>query len=347
MYQKVVKQIEQGKWSPLYVLYGTELYLLEEMLAHLKKFTLTDGDDDFNYAVFDLEQTPVETLIQEAETLPFMGEKRLIVGRNAWFLTGTRGQTEVEHQLSSLTAYTESPLDSSIVVLIVPHHKLDERKKLVKHLKKYGVVVNFAQLDQHALRTWISRKVSQHRVDIQPAAIQRLIEQVGNDLQLLSQECTKLATYVGGGGTITVEHVDAMIPRTLEEDVFKLVDYIGKMNIQAALSVFYDLVKKREEPIKILSLIARQFRIILQVNELNARGYSQKQIASTLGLHPYPVKIAAQQGKQFTDKALRTLLLEANKTDYAIKLGQKEKTLALEWYILSVNRWAGPRGATE
>lgn len=340
LYQKVVKQIEQGDGSPLYVLYGTETYLLEEMLTHIKKHTLSDGNDDFNYAVFDLEQTPVETLIEEAETLPFMGEKRLIVGHNAWFLTGSRGKMEVDHQLDVLTSYAASPLDSSIIVLTVQHDKLDERKKLVKHLKKYGTAVKFAPLDQKELPAWINRKMQAFGVSINPDASARLIRLIGTELQLIQQECAKLATYVGEGGTVTVEHVNTMIPRSLEEDVFKLVDYLGKMHIEGALGVFYDLLKKREEPLKILSLITRQFRIILQVHELSSRGYSQKQIASQLGLHPYPVKIAAQQGGRFSDKALRTLLLEANRTDYAIKSGQKEKALALEWYILSVNRWA-------
>lgn len=306
----------------------------------MKKHTLTDGADDFNYSVFDLEQVPVETLIQEAETLPFMGDKRLIVGQNAWFLTGSKGKTEVHHDLDALTAYAESPLDSSVVALTVQHNKLDERKKLVKQLKKNGTAVNFAPLAPSELRAWIKRKVSQYGASIQPEAVEKLIQQVGNDLQLIHQECAKLATYVGEGGTVTSEHIADMIPRTLEEDIFKLIDYMGKMKIEGALGVFYDLLKKREEPLKILALIARQFRIMLQVKELSSRGYSQKQIASTLGLHPYPVKIAAQQSELFSDKALKTLLLQANKTDYAIKSGQKEKTLALEWYILSVNRWA-------
>lgn len=336
MYRDVAKRIKQGKLSPIYVLYGTESYLMREMLMHLKKFTL-NKEDDFNYASFDLEEIPIERLIQEAETLPFMGERRLIVGENAWFLTGTRGKADGHHQLDILTTYAQSPLDSSIVVLTVHHEKLDKRKKLVKQLQKNGTFVNFAALGPAELRAWIKRKVSQQGADITPEAIERLVEQVGNELQLLSEECTKLATYAGNAGTVTLAHVDEMIPRTLEEDVFKLIDHLGNMNIEGALGVFYDLLKNREEPLKILALIARQFRIILQVRELHSRGLAQRQIASTLGLHPYPVRIALQQGKRFSAKALRTLLLKANKTDYAIKSGQKEKTLALEWYILSIN----------
>lgn len=339
MYQQVAKQIAQGNLSPLYVLYGAETYFIGKMIAHLKKFVLGHDSDDMNYMVFDLEQTAVETMIQEAETLPFIGDQRLIIGKNAWFLTGLRGKMDVEHQLDILTAYAESPLDSSIIVLTVHYDKLDERKKIVKHLKKGGTFVNFSPLKQGELNTWIKREVSQYGCHIEPEAIARLIQLAGNDLQLLHEECNKLVTYVGEGGTVSVQNVEEMIPRTLEEDVFKLINYVGKMDIEGALGVYYDLLKKREEPLKILSLIARQFRIILQVNDLTSRGYSHKQIATKLRLHPYAVKIAFEQGKQFSERHLRRLLLQANRTDYAIKSGQKEKALALEWYILSLNRW--------
>lgn len=339
MIQKIAKQIQQGVSSPLYVLYGTETYLVEEMLTHMKEHILGEGADDFNFASFDLEREPIETLIQEAETLPFIGDKRLIIGRNAWFLTGSKGKTEVNHDLKALAAYIQTPLDSSIVVLVVPHSKLDARKKLVKEIKKQGVIVDCEPLKPAALRTWIKRAVARYGADIAPEAIEGLVQKVGNDLRLLRQECHKLATYVGEGGSIALNHVEKMIPRSLEDNVFKLIDEMGKMNIAGALDIFYDLVKKREEPIKILALMARQFRIILQVKELNARGYSQKQAASTLGLHPYPVKIAAQQGQLFSERSLQKLLLEANRTDYAIKSGQKEKTLAVEWYLLSMKQW--------
>lgn len=339
MYREIAKQIQQGKWRPFYVLCGTETFLMEEMIAHMKTHALRDADDTYNYSALDLEQVPVESLVQEAETLPFIGEKRLVVGRNAWFLTGSTGRAEVKHDVDALLAYAQSPLDSSIVVLTVPHAKLDERKKVVKQLKKWATVVRFTPLERGELRAWIKRKVSQFGARIEADAVERLIQLVGTELRLIYQECIKLATYVGEGGTVTSRHIDDIVPRSLEEDIFKLVDCIGRTDIEGALGVFYDLLKKREEPLKILSLIARQFRIMLQVKELSSRGFSQKQVASMLGLHPYPVKIASQQGKLFSEQALKALLLEANHADYAIKSGYKDKTLAVEWYIMRVNRW--------
>lgn len=339
MYDKIVKQIRQRKFSPLYVFYGTETYLQEELIKQLQAHVLSDGMDDFNYAAYDLEQEPVERLVQEAETLPFMGDKRLVVGRNAWFLTGVRGKSDVKHAIDALATYAEQPLDSAVVVLTVAHAKLDERKKLVKQLKKKGTVVPFAPLRPRELVKWVQAEIAQHKAKIDPRAAEQLVQRIGTELGTLHQECVKLATHAGEGGTVTPELVETMVPRTLEEDVFKLIDCLGKKAVDGALSIFYDLLKKREEPLKILSLIARQLRMMMQVKTLSAQGYAQPQIAKVLGVHPYPVKIAAAQAGRFSDRALEQLLLEASRTDYAIKSGQKEKTLAVEWYLLSFNNF--------
>lgn len=312
---------------------------MNEMVKHMKKHALDEEADDVNYAVFDLEQEPIETVVEEAETLPFIGNRRLIVAHNAWFLTGSRVKKMVEHRLDQLEAYAQSPLETSILVLTVPHEKLDERKKCVKAIKKQGLTVKLTPLGKSQLPKWIQQKIEHFGARIEAEAAQLLIRLAGSDLQLLYQECAKLATFVGPGETVTSEHVKAMIPRSLEEDIFKLVNHIGKKQNESALGIFYDLLKRREEPLKILSLITRQFRIMLQVRELMSQGYSQKQMAAKLGLHPYAVKIAATQSRQFSNQALQTLLREAKSTDYAIKSGQKEKTLAVEWYLLGLNKW--------
>lgn len=336
-----MQQIRNGDISPLYIVYGTEPLLQKALLRLLAQTVLAEGDNVLNYAVFDLEQVPVEHLVQDAETPPFMAEQRLIVGKNAWFLTGTKGKTAVDHHVDALVAYSKAPMESSVVVLTVEHEKLDERKKWVKQLKQNSHVIQLTPLKHGKLRTWVRENVKQKGADITTEAIETLLLRTGESLQLLDQECEKLVTYAGTGGTVTPDMVETLIPRTLEENVFKLVDCVARMQIDDALAVFYDLIKKREEPLKILALMIRQFRLILLVKALSTRGYTQKQMAGTIGVHPYAVKIAMDQARRFSEKALQTLLLEAKQTDLAIKTGQKEKTLAVEWYLLRIPHLAG------
>lgn len=261
-----------------------------------------------------------------------------MIGRNARFLSTAKAKQKVEHRPDELLRYAKEPLATTVLVLLVPEEKLDTRKKVVKMLEKAVRTVRCAPLEGKELEKWVVDRFRRHGVQSQPEAVRRLIRQVGSDLRLLHNECAKLAVYAGAGGTVSVEDVDRMVPRTLEEDVFKLMDRAAGRKVEEAFAILYDLLNQREEPIRILALIIRQFRILLQVKLLAAQGKSEREIASLLGLHPYPVKLARRQGKAYSERQLRRLLLSAIETDQAIKSGKIDKTLALERFLFQLGQ---------
>ncbi len=106
--------------------------------------------------------------------------------------------------------------------------------------------------------------------------------------------------------------------------------------LDEALLIYHDLLKQKEEPLKLLALIARQLRIYYQVKELSRRSYSQKQMATQLKIHPYVVKLASQQINRFEDQQLLSLLESAADTDYAIKTGKMDKVLAVEMLLMKL-----------
>lgn len=79
------KKIERGQFSPLYLLYGAEDYFIQKTKQKLLDYALTPEEADFNYASYDLEEVPVETAIEDAETSPFMGERRLVIAHHPFF----------------------------------------------------------------------------------------------------------------------------------------------------------------------------------------------------------------------------------------------------------------------
>lgn len=344
--QQAIKEIRQGKIAPVYVLYGTEKYMMDETVRLIEEAVLDEASRDFNYSTYDLRETAIQTALQDAETFPFMGEKRVVRASYALLLTGAKLPGGApEHDMNALIAYAENPPDYSILIIEVEADKLDERKKAVKSLKKHGLVLECAPLKEAALAEWVMRQAKRYDVRMNTAAAELLIAMSGTQLGRLDKEIEKMAVYVGAGEEIVPDTVEMLATRELEHDIFRLIDSIARLRIEDALRMYYDLqrlntgsseTRGEGEPLKILTLLARQFRILLQIKTLTPRGYSPQQMASLLGVHPYAAKLASEQSRAFSEKALRRILHRLAEEDIRIKTGQMDKVLALELFILEL-----------
>ncbi|KAF9120091.1 hypothetical protein BGX30_003381 [Mortierella sp. GBA39] len=318
-----VKAIRQGDVSPVYLLYGTEKYQMNEFTSLMEDQLLQKEERDFAIVHYDLADTPIQEVVEEAEMIPFMVQRKLI------FDSG-----KVEHRMESLLEYIGNPAEYSVLIFLVNNEKLDERKKVVKAVKSAGTVLSFMPMGSDELLRWIEKKAKQRECSFAPGAAEMLVRNAGTQLQTLAAEVDKLCLYAGSGGTVTTDIVDRLVARSTEQNVFALVEEIANLRLDQALGIFYELLKQKEEPIKIAALIARQFRIILQVKDLGGQSYSQQQIASQLGLHPYAVKIAGEQARKFQPNQLKAILSRLGDLDYQMKTGAIDKVLGLELFLL-------------
>ncbi|WP_379135064.1 DNA polymerase III subunit delta [Paenibacillus sp. sgz500958] len=328
------KEIRQGKISPLYVLYGSEKFRMNEFAALLEKELIAKEDRDFAVIPFDLSETPVQSVIEEAETVPFMVPRKLLLVRDAALFTAGKENAKLEHNLEALTEYIQRPVDFSVIVFMVNNDKLDERKKIVKAVKSAGTVLAFNPLGAEELLRWVEKAVKERGCTAGPGMAEALIVNAGTGLQGLSGEIDKLCLFAGSGGTVDAAAVASLVHRGTEQTVFTLVEDIANLRLDKALDALHELLKQREEPIKIAALIARQFRMILQVKDLSGQSYSQGQIASQLGLHPYAVKLAGEQARKFESGRLRQILSAVADLDYQMKTGAIDKVLGLELFML-------------
>ncbi len=338
-YRNVIKDIQQGIRKPIYVLYGSQTFLIEEMIKFMVEKWIDESSRDFNITSLSLAEEPLERLMMDAETYPFMSKHRLCIGTNALFLTGSKLPGKLEHNTDMLTDYINNPPDFTSLIFTVMTEKLDERKKIVKLLQEKGEVVPFLPFKDIELQQWISRRAKTHKAEIAPEAVQLLQDNVGDQLQLLDQELKKCSVFVGENGTITADVIRNLVVFSIEQNIFVLIEEVAKLRIEEALRILYDLLRNKEEPIKIISLLARQFRNMLLVKDLTSRGYTSGQIASTLKLHPYAVKIATGQATIFQEPQLRTILQRLATLDYEMKSGQVDKVLGLEMFILSLKQY--------
>ncbi|WNB93465.1 DNA polymerase III subunit delta [Bacillus sp. NEB1478] len=331
------KNIKNKKVSSIYLIWGTELYLAEEAVKSISSLLAPD-ERDFNLSIHNLDEISVQEVMEDAETMPFLGDRRIVIMKNASFLTAAKDKGKIEHDLNMFEQYIQNPADYSILVIVVPYEKLDERKKIVKQLKSQAEIIQVSQLSNETAEKWLQKEAEQAGISIQKDAVELLLSRLGAKLGILAKELEKMILYVGPNGMITKETVDELVARTLEDDVFGLVDHVVHKRTEQALRSFYDLMKQNQEPIQIHALITRQFRIINGVKELQKKGYGEKQIASALKLHPYAVKLAAQHAKQFDEAFLRNYLSEFADTDYKMKTGQMDKTLLLEMEIIKLSQ---------
>lgn len=337
MVLEVWKKIKKRQISPLYLLYGPESFLINETKQLLLSHVLEEEEKDFNFSSYDLEETSIETAIEDAETFPFMGKKRLIILNNPVFLTSEKTKEKVEHNLSKLEAYLQEPAPYSVVVFSAPYEKLDERKKIVKELKRKAVTLEAKKLNEKELKYWIRERAALNGVEIDDDAVDVILSLAGTNLFMLTSEIDKLALYVEDRKRIDVSIVEKLVARSLEQNIFTLVDKVVHRKIDEALRIYYDLLKQNEEPIKILSIISGQFRLIYQVKELARRGYGQQQIAGFLKIHPFRVKLAAGKAKLFTDHELSIIIQQLAEADYKMKTGGMDKELLIELILFRLH----------
>lgn len=328
-YAKVLQQVKKKQIEPVYLLYGTESYFIQNITKHITKAVLPDESYD-NLSTYDLEETPIQEVIADAETYPFFGEKKLIIASNPTFLKAKPDKLLFEHDLDVLTRYLTEPVDHSIIVMTAPYEKIDERKKVSKALKKNGVVAACNPIKDYELKSWITNLAGSMKITINDDAYEMLETELSTDLYLLRNELTKLATYVGEGGVVTREIAESLVSHTTSNSSLRLVDAVIERNLFKAVSIFKDLEKMKEEPIGLIALLAFQFRTILRVKLLKRKGYSQSQMQKQLATHPYVIKIAMNRENKFTIDRLQDIVDKLTEADTNIKQGKMEKGLAFE-----------------
>ncbi|OIK16617.1 DNA polymerase III subunit delta [Bacillus sp. MUM 116] len=332
------KKIKKGDIAPVYLLYGTEAFLINETKQLLLSQLLHEDEKDFNHTAYDLEETPIEVAIEDAETFPFLGEKKVIFLHNPQFLTSEKTKEKIDHNLTRFEAYIKEPAPYTVMVISAPYDKLDERKKITKELKRTAAVVEAKKLNENELKSWVKERAKGYGIEIEPGALERLLTLAGTNMFMLTSEIDKLALYAQDEKIIQTHLVEKLVSRTIEQNIFTLIEKVVARRLDEALRIYFDLLKQNEEPIKILALLSGQFRLIYQVKELSRRGYGQQQIAGYLKTHPFRVKLALGQADKFTDEELTNLMNLLAEADYQMKTGGMNKSLLIEMLLFRMKK---------
>ena len=333
-FEKQLDRIKNGQVNLVYLVQGKEPYLQELARKVFLETIVAPEDQDLNVGRFNMEEVSIQTAIQDAESVPFFGERRLVLVDNPSFFTGEKEKKSMDHQLERLQAYLENPMESSVMVFFAPYDKLDQRKKIVKLLKKVAVLLDASELTERDVKQYIRDSLRNHQYSIQEEALETLLVKTQYSLTNSMKELDKLMIASIDTKMIPLELVESLVAKTLEQNIFELGESILKKEGVKALQIYHDMLLQKEDPLKMNAILLGQFRLLLQVSYLKREGYQEPEIQKTLGVHPYRVKIALQQSRRFGLPLLEKALMQLVDTEYALKTSVGIKEMQLEWFIL-------------
>lgn len=327
-FNKALQNLKRENIKPVYLLYGTEYYFMEQFKNKLVKIMADDAGDDIS--TYDLRETAIQDVITDVDTLPFFNDSKLVFVTDPTFLQARPDKLSITHDVNLLEQYIENPAPYSILVLIAPYEKLDARKKITKQLNKFATVINCNQVKGTGLQNWIKQISQERKIVVEEEAYLLLEAEFQSNLYMLEKEIEKLAMYVGEGGIVTKEIATNVMSTSVNQNALQLVDAVLTNNLHKAIQIYKDLEKMKEEPIGLIALLAYQFRVIYQVKLLKNKGYPTGQIQSEVKVHPYVVKLAIDRSNKFSESKLVNIINELTKTDASIKSGSMEKNIAFE-----------------
>ncbi len=325
-----------------YVFHGADEFTRAETLADFKRRLGPPDTVDLNTTVLNGRTLTLAKLRHACDAIPFLAEKRLVIVQG-WLMRlaprkGQEPSTARKEVLDTLAEYLPR-LPETTRLVFVEDKPLPANHPILQlaQREERGYVKRFDPPDaKKTLPRWIEKRVRKHGGEIEPQAAHQLAAVVGADLRLLDQEIVKLVTYTQSPNeeqAITKADVDTVVPYAQAAVVFDLVDALGLRDGRTAAQTLHRLLDAGEHPLGLLGMIARQFRLLIQVKELKTERASSRDIAQALKLHPFPAGKLYNQATHFTAAQLETVYRHLLDTDVAIKSGKIEAEVALDLLV--------------
>lgn len=322
--QRINEDIKTGQLKQAYLLYGEEAYLRKQYKDRLKAALCADGDT-MNFHYYEGKELNVSQVIDLAETLPFLAERRVIFIENSGLF---------KHGGEELAEYLKTPCDTAYFVFV--ETEADKRSKLFKVVSGLGSCVEFSAQDEETLKKWILSLIKKEGKNITPQGLNYLVAKTGTDMANIRMELEKLFCYCIDKDAIQPEDIDAICVTRISSHIFDMVNAIADRKQKIALDLYYELLALKEPPMRILFLIARQCNMLLQAKELKNKGYDNKKIGEKIGLPGFIAGKYVAQASKFKTSELRRAVERCVEAEEAVKTGRMNDVMSVEVLIMSV-----------
>ena len=332
----------------IHLFHGEEEFGKSEAVAALKR---SISDDlsliDINVTALDGRTVTTDELQHHCDVPPFLGEYRLVIVSD--LLARLGGSKSKQGEVTAAAAGFEEWLLRYLPgVAETTHLVLAEGKSvssrhrvlvLVAGLGNLGDVRAFAAptLKGGELAQWVEQRARSKGTRLETGVASDLATFVGPNLRLLDSELDKLALYAAGRPVAKTD-VRLLVPYAQEANIFDMVDALGNRQTAQALRLLAQLYNEGAHPLYLLTMIVRQFRILLQTKELVGQGLNKDAVAQRLGLHTFPAGKAVVQAQRYSPQQLQSIFDRLLDTDVAIKTGRMEASLALYLLVVELAR---------
>ena len=379
------KEIMDGGGERFYLVFGEESFLVHRITKRLiAAFTAQDEASSESVRLLEGDEATDVSISKAVLSCPInvlFGRRYLVVARNPSLLElqpqgiPTRGRRAKSPQkpLTHLINIIEKGLPPGVVLIISIDAPLEMEHILVQAALKYGCAIYFSKLKRYELVTFAEWTCKRLGIQMERDAIQELLLRVGDDLWQINSEIEKLAAYIGERSKITLDDVRELVP-SLSGDVFKLTELLVHGSIDDARSLINSLLSRGEPLVRILYMLARHYRLLIQAcwllenrfitrqqierielewrehptHEHDLKEHLQRMLTekarsklpegerlSLLAQHPYVIKMLLSQSKLYTLPKLTSALSVLHDADIVLKTGSAAKDEEIaDWLVI-------------
>lgn len=329
-YKNLVREVKNGHIAPLYFFYGPEQVLAQYVVGVLREALIAPGMEELNFVQLDGQKAQETEMVQAVETPPMFGAKRLVVIDQPAFVKPKKGAVyeQWEALLDNWPPYTCAILLAADV---------DKRLRAFKHLVERTASYEFPALTSAEASSWVEDHLRRGQVSFPGGTGRFVVARCGADLELLRLEVEKMVSYAAGQ-PLSQADLELLVRNDAETNIFDFVDAIGLQNLNQAWALLADLLAEGSEPVYLISMIARQLRLLLIARYALDEGLSQQQAAGQLGVHPFPAGKCVQQARSWTAPKLQAAMLACLQADENIKTGALRGESALNQLLLSLRQ---------
>jgi DNA polymerase-3 subunit delta len=336
-FNKFQSEIKKDEFKGAVLIYGDEKYLINKSICMIYK--LVKVMPEINIIKLEDDNITRDNIINSCETIPCFSSIKVVHIKNPDFLIklkDTKGTENSSDVLETISKYIKDTPDG-IILLISFEGELNGNNKAVALVKNNGCLVQYNKVKGKDLEKWAEDFFKNCGKDIKKSELSYFMSMAPASINFMETEIQKICDYALDETTITREHIDAAAHKSLESNIFKMVDSISKKNADNAVSILNALMYQGEEALRILGMITRQYRILCTVKDCMEDNMAISEIKEKTKIKiDFIMNNYINQAKVCSDKYLASSMKLCLDADNKLKNSNYPEKLVLEMLIVNL-----------